>query len=58
VAVTAVAPAGALPVAGAWARWLPVVGMDCVAETGGSAGGAVPFDAATSPEGDSVRTEP
>jgi len=53
-----VVPAGVLPVAGAWARWLPVVGMDWVAVTGGGEPGAVPSDAAESPEGDSVRTEP
>jgi hypothetical protein len=51
-------PAGVLPVAGAWTRWLPVVGMDWVAVTGGGEPGAVPSDAAASPEGDPVRTEP
>ena len=58
VAAGAGVPAGVLPVAGAWARWLPVVGMDWVADTGGGEPGAVPSDAAASPEGDSVRTEP
>jgi hypothetical protein len=55
--VTAEEPAGVLlPVA--WARWLPVVGIDCVAVAGGVTPGAVPFDAASSPDEDSVRTEP
>jgi hypothetical protein len=51
-------PVGVLTPAEPWARWLPVVGIDCVAVAGGVAPAAMPFDAASSPDEDSVRTEP
>ena len=60
-AVDVPAPAGAVgvpPPAEPWARWLPVAGIDCVAVAGGVAPEAAPVDAASSPDEDSVRTEP